>query len=168
MAAKKKENLKMLLQKMEPDAPASDFMALVMKEISTDTNLEVPINIPLQNLLKQHGVASLSADFTNQVMDRIELLPLKKQEQPIISKRAGFAIVASFLFISLLFFLFTENTSTPSTSTNAYHLTDQFSKVTEQLQVNGSPSLYLIVMVMLGVLLGLDYYLRYFQQQQKA
>lgn len=158
----------MLLQKVEPDAPATDFMEQVMKEISTDANLEIPINIALQDLLKQHGMAGLSTDFTEQVMDRIEALPVKKQDQPIISKRAGFAIAASFLLFSLLLFLFTGNTATPSTSPNVYHLIGQFSKVSQQLQINGSPSLYLIVVVMLGILLGLDYYLKYFQQRQKA
>ena len=168
MAAKKKEKLKMLLQKVEPDAPAADFMEQVMKEISTDASLEIPINITLQDLLKQHGMAGLSADFTEQVMDRIEALPVKKQDQPIISRKAGFAIAASFLIFSLLLFLFTGNTSTAATSPDAYHLIGKFSKVTQQFQVNGSPSLYLIVVLMLGILLGLDYYLKYFQQQQKA
>lgn len=168
MAAKKKEKLKMLLQKVEPDTPASDFMEQVMKEISTDACMEIPINIALQGLLKQHGMASLSADFTEQVMDRIEALPVKKQDQPIISRRAGFAIAASFLLFSLLLFLFTGNTASPSKSPDVYHLIGQFGKVTQQLQVNGSPSLYLMVVLMLGILLGLDYYLKYFQQQQKA
>jgi hypothetical protein len=166
--AAKKEKLKMLLQKVEPDAPAADLMDQVMKEISTNAGLEIPINIALQGLLKQHGMASLSADFTEQVMDRIEALPVKKQDQPIISKRAGFAIAASFLFFSLLLFLFTGNTAGPSKSPDVYHLIGQFGKVTQQLQVNGSPSLYLMVVLMLGLLLGLDYYVKYFQQQQKA
>jgi hypothetical protein len=112
--------------------------------------------------------ASLPTDFTAQLMTRIEALPVKKQDQPIISKRAGFAIAASFLFFSLMLFLFTGNTATSTTSPHAYHLIGQFGKVTQQLQVNGSPSLYLIVVLMLGILLGLDYYLKYFQQQQKA
>lgn len=169
MAAKKEERLKMLLQKVEPDVPpANDFMEQVMKEISTDVNTEIPINIPLQNLLKQHGMSSLSVDFTDQVMDKIEALPLKKQDQPIISKRTGYGIAASLLLIFSILYLFTGNTATPSTNPNAYHLIGQFSKITQQLQVNGGPSLYLIVVLMLGILLGLDYYLKYFQQQPKA
>ena len=139
-----------------------------MKEISTDADLEIPINIALQGLLKQHGMASLSTDFTEQVMDRIEALPVKKQDRPIISKKAGFAVAASFLLFSLLLFLFSGNATTPATSPDVYRLIGQFSKVTQELQVNGSPSLYLMVLLTLGLLLGLDYYLKYFQQQQKA
>lgn len=168
MADQKKEKLKILLRKVEPDTPAPDFMTQVMKEISTDADLEVPINIDLQTLLKQHGTAGLPADFTLQVMDRIEALPLKKIDQPIISKKVGYTIAASFVFFSLMLFLFTGNTNTTSASPDVYHLIGQLSKVTEQLQVNGNPSLYLIVVLMLGILLGLDYYLKYFQQQQKV
>lgn len=168
MAAQKKEKLKMLLRKVEPDTPAPDFTAQVMKEISTETGLEIPINVALQTLLKQHGTVALSADFTAQMMDKIEALPLKKTDQPIISKKAGYAIAASFLFFSMMLFLFTENNSTASASPDVYHLIVQVSKVTQQLQVDGSPSLYLIVVLMLGILLGLDYYLKYFQQQQEV
>lgn len=168
MAAKKKEKLKMLLQKVEPDAPAADFMEQVMKEISTDGTPEIPVNIALQDLLKQHGMASLSPDFTEQVMDKIEAISLKKQDQPIISRKAGFAIAASFLLFSLMLFLFAGNTTTSAKSPDVYHLIGKFSQVTRQLQANGSPSLYLIVVLMLGILLGLDYYLKYFQQRQKV
>jgi hypothetical protein len=61
--AARKEKLKMLLQKVEPDVPATDFTEQVMKEISTDANLEIPINLTLQGLLKQHGMGQLTYRF---------------------------------------------------------------------------------------------------------
>lgn len=158
MGIKKDDILKKIIQKVELDEPASDFTALVMKEVVAESQGEVIADPVIKSLLKRHTIEKPPADFTRQVMTQVVFHEGKTTYKPIITKKTWY-----FVATLIAFFLVMLDVS-EKVPTSPQGLTSYFSVVGRALNsiftfVSGASSLYLLTFIAIGVLLLADYLL---------
>lgn len=146
MKADKNDKLKTLLKQTGTDQPAEGFTESVMNIIEADAVRETA----LKSLLKQHPAEGPSFDFTALVMRQISDQPKPLVVQPIIPRKAWFAIAAMItIFLSVIAFSPSQVNTDPLAGDK--HIT----MLIDQLQA--IPSTYVLAVVVIAGLLLADY-----------
>lgn len=149
-----KDNLKILLQKVELEEPSANFTAEIMTEITVQNH---PIHNPvLKSVLQNEGAEILPEDFTYRVMMAVksESSPLYK---PIITKKGWFVIVCSLIAILILLTLLGNNKPLPRGATSYFM---EMGNVMTTLVKNTS-SLFILTFLSVSILLIIDYFLKW-------
>lgn len=147
MKTDKDEKLKALLKKAGSDKPAEGFTDSIMQIIEADAAREAA----LRSVLKQHPAEGPSFDFTANVMRGLNTQRKPLVIQPVISKRAWYAISA--VFALLLAVAFWAGKSSPQTMAD----NDQITHWVKQIQA--IPPTLVLYIVLGAILLIADYWL---------
>ena len=153
MKNKKKDIFKKVIKQAEIDKPTVDFTDLVMIEVMAETRHETIINPALKNLLQRQAVESPPADFTANVMARIDLSSQIIADKPVITKKAGFVIVSVIILSLILLFLKGVSKSIPQTITYR----DKLSGILNHI-ITISP-LGILTLIVVSMLLLIDYFI---------
>jgi hypothetical protein len=145
----KEQLFRKVLQSAQPQLPAADFTAVVMREIEAGYELEQAALPALNGLVKKAEQFKLPADFTARLMDQIEQLPADKIYQPVISKKLGLAIAAIVVAGVSVLSLIGESGSTSSANTKAYEQT--------MTAIHDLPIFYVLLIMSIAILLVADF-----------
>jgi hypothetical protein len=158
MATRKDDRLKRLIQTLEPDKPAPDFIGRVMQEIRMEQQEE--LNPALKAVLQGNVVEKPTVDFTSVVIAQIAAMDQQLAERPIISKRAWYAI-AAFVVGVMVAIGFTSGTASlpPNSATLSIGRIGN-SLTVFFVQVKAIPPLYILTFIAISLLLLLDYLLK--------
>lgn len=143
---KKDDKFKQLLKQAGTDKPAENFTESVMNIIEADTLRETA----LQSLLKQHPAEGPSFDFTASVMRQVSAQRKPLVIQPIITKKAWFAIASVFVLFVLIAFVTSSKPATANVVGDS-----RITSLVNQLQV--IPGTAVLGLVAMAVLLLGDY-----------
>jgi len=158
MATEKDDRLKQLIQTLESDKPAPDFTGRVMQEIRTEQ--EAVISPALKALLQGNAVEKPASDFTTVVMAQVEEMNQQLDEEPIISKRAWYAI-AAFVVAVMVAIGFTSGSASPPPNSVTLSVGRIGNSLTTIFaQVKAIPSLFVITFIAISLLFLLDYLLK--------
>jgi hypothetical protein len=159
MASKKHERLKRILRKIEPEKLPPGFTALVMKEVEAEARQEVVVNPALKSLLKRTSLENPPADFTQDVMTRVDGISGRTIYEPIIGKKA-WGIILLTITVLIVFLGLNEKTSIAQQSLDTYSVVVGRALNTVFKGTQSIPSLYLMALISLSVLLLMDYFVK--------
>ena len=165
MTNRKKDPLKSLIQKVEPDKASVNFTRAVMEEVKAQK--EAVVNPALKSLLKRNGIEELAIDFTQNVMAQVGTRDFHTSRQAIISKKVWFIIISPILFLGLYLGFAEQSLKAPDGPTR--YFIDIGNAVTTLLaSVNFVPRVYLFTIISLSGLLVMDYVFRKRSQGQET
>jgi len=163
MTNKKRDPLKSLIQKVEPDKPSVNFTRVVTEEVKTQK--EAVVNPALKSLLKRNGIENLPIDFTQNVMAQLGTRDFHTSRQPIVARKAWFIIISAIVLLGL-YLGFAEQSSKSPDGVIRYFIDSGNAVTTLLTSVNFVPRVYLITIISLSGLLLTDYVLRKRSQGQ--
>jgi hypothetical protein len=140
----KDDKLKQLLKQAGTDKPADNFTELVMNIIEADAARETA----LKSVLKQHPAEGPSFDFTASVMRQVSAQRKPLVIQPIITKKAWYAIASVFMLFVLIAFAMSLKPVRVDLAGSS-----RISSIVDQLQIIPGPvvlGLVAIAMLLLG------------------
>lgn len=163
MSNKKRDPLKSLIRKVEPDKPSLNFTSLVMQEVKAQK--EAAINPVLKALLKRNGIEKPSKEFTQSVLAHVEARDFQTTDKSIISKKAWLIIISGIVFLVLYLGLSEQTPMSPGGLT-LYFIDIGSALSTLLTSVNSISLLYPITVISLSGLLVADYVIRIGSQSQ--
>ncbi|MFD0750955.1 hypothetical protein ACFQZS_12440 [Mucilaginibacter calamicampi] len=143
MSRNKKDIFKEVISKAESQKPADDTANLVMQQITAVADDEVAISPALKNLLQKHVIDAAPMAFTNNVMAQVNPQQTEINYNPIISKKAWYAIAASILCILIL---------TVVSGGSGQHAFSASIGGNAIKQINAIPPVYIITLIFGGLL----------------
>jgi hypothetical protein len=155
MGNKKRDPLKSLIRKVEPDTPSLNFTDLVMEEVQAQ---EPVINPALKALLKRNGIENPSSDLTHRILAHIEAQGVHTTYKPIITKKA-WSIITAAVVLFVTFLGYSDQTSKSPEGLTPFFISIGHTLNAVVTNTNTTPSLYLLTFISIGVLLVMDYLL---------
>ena len=161
MPDRKEERLKKLIQAVPPEAPAAQFTARVMDDVRAVAGPETAMDPALGALLRKNGLETPPAYFTRVVMDQVTAAgPATPAAAPIIPVRAWYGIGAA--LAGLLAWVIASG-SVAAPPREAPFWSEAVRSVLRALfaGIQAVPASYVLIAGAVGVLLGIEYVLRY-------
>lgn len=125
-----------------------------------ENNLD--IDMKTRSLLEKGGIEKASADFTHNVMSRVEAMkqPLLSGYEPVISKK-GWIIISAFMFLLTIAFIstgFLASGDQPSSYTFADELVNNTNNISFYIKeiFSSIPAYMLFIPIALLIFFGLD------------
>ncbi|MBD0260155.1 MAG: hypothetical protein ICV83_30930 [Cytophagales bacterium] len=164
MPTRKEERLKKLIRAVPPEAPTPEFTARVMDDVRAVAGPETAPDPALGALLRRNGLETPSAGFTRAVMEGVAAAspatPATPAGAPIIPVRAWYGVAA--VLAGLVAWALASGSAAGPPREAAFWseavrgLVRAFSAA-----VQAVPASFVLVIGALGVLLGIEYVLRY-------
>jgi hypothetical protein len=154
----RKDNLKILLKKVELEQPSPDFTTEIMEELKVQQ--DHVLNSELKSILQRNSEEFLPSNFTHVVMTEVhrEKIIVK----PIISKKA-WVIISGCFTAMLTLILSMENRSVLPGGATAYFVS---LGTTLRMLLGSTSTLFLISFFSVSVLVMIDYFFRAIQKAQ--
>jgi hypothetical protein len=154
----RKDNLKILLKKVELEQPSPDFTTEIMEELLVQQ--DHVLNAGLKSILQRSSEEFLPSNFTHVVMTEIHRE--KIIVNPIISKKAW--VIISCCFTAMLtLILFMENRNVLPGGATAYLMS---LGTTLRILLGSTSTLFLISFFSVSVLVLIDYFFQCIQKTQ--
>ncbi len=161
MPSRKEERLKKLIRAVPPETPAPEFTARVMDDVRAVAGPEMAADPALAALLRRNGLETPSAGFTRAVMQGVAAArPATPAGAPIIPVRAWYGVAA--VLAGLVAWAVASNGAAgPPREATFWSETVRGLVRLFSAGVQAVPAWYVLVLGAVGVLLALEYALRY-------
>jgi hypothetical protein len=161
MPGRKEERLKKLIRAVPPEAPAPEFTARVMDDVRAVAGPETALDPALEGLLRRSGLETPSAGFTGAVMRGVAAArPASPAGAPIIPVRAWYGVAA--VLAGLVAWAMASG-SAAGPPREAMFWSEALRGLVRAFSaaVQAVPASYVLIIGAVGVLLAIEYVLRY-------
>jgi hypothetical protein len=152
----RKTDLKKLLQTSVPEKPSSDFTPIVMNEVS-DVHHELTRTSVLKRLLMETSHEKIPADFTINVIAKLDTPLFHKAHPPVISQRIWWTCLSAVILFLSWILLTGQNYQSPKGVT--HYLLSVGNKIATTLS-NEVSSTYVTTLIAVSGLMIIDYVLK--------